>query len=78
MRRYTVLLFPEEGSYSALIPVLDLATQGDTVEHALAMAKEAIELRLSSLLKNDEFVPEEETAPIVAAVDIEMTVEAVV
>lgn len=77
MRRYTVLLFQEEGVYSALVPVLNLATQGDTVEHALAMAREAIELRLSSMLEHDEFVPEEESAPIVAAVDVQVPVKVI-
>jgi predicted RNase H-like HicB family nuclease len=77
MRRYTVLLFREEGIYSALVPVLNLATQGDTVEHALEMAHEAIALRLSSLLENDEFVPEEESAPLVATVEIASPVQAV-
>jgi predicted RNase H-like HicB family nuclease len=76
--RYTVLLFAEEGSFSALVPVLDnLATQGETVEEALAMAREAAELYVEGLMARGEFVPEEETAPIVAAVDVEVPVKAV-
>jgi predicted RNase H-like HicB family nuclease len=40
MALYTVLLYAEEdGGYSALVPLLDVATQGDTVKLALAMAR---------------------------------------
>jgi len=74
--RYTVLLFPEEGSYSVLVPALDnLATQGHTVEEALAMAREAIELYLEGLRARGEYVPTEETPPIVTSVDAEVPAE---
>lgn len=73
MARYTVLIFLEEGSYSVLVPALDnLATQGDTVEEALAMAREAIALRIKGLRAHDEYIPTEETPPIVAAVDVDV------
>jgi predicted RNase H-like HicB family nuclease len=74
--RYTVLLFPEEGSYSVLVPALDnLATQGQTVEEALAMAREAIELHLEGLRARGEYVPTEETPPIVTSVDADVPAE---
>ena len=73
MARYTVLLYPsEEGGYAALVPLLDVATQGDTVEHALAMAHEAAELRIRALIADHEPVLEEEQPPIVATVDVEV------
>ena len=76
MARYTVLLFPEEGSYSVLVPVLDnLATQGQTVEEALNMAREAIELYLEGLRARGEYVSIEETPPIVTSVEVELAVE---
>jgi antitoxin HicB len=75
--RYTVLLFPEEGSYSVLVPALDnLATHGQTVEEALAMAREAIELRIEGLRARGEYVPTEETPPIVTSVEADVPVEA--
>jgi predicted RNase H-like HicB family nuclease len=44
-REYEVVLSPEpEGGFSVFVPELpSVATQGDTREQALAMAKEAIE-----------------------------------
>lgn len=76
MARYTVLLFPEEGSYSVLVPALDnLATQGQTVEEALAMAREAIELYVEGLRARGEYVPSEEAPPIVTSVDANVPVE---
>ena len=76
MARYTVLLFPEEGSYSVLVPALDnLATQGQTVEEALAMTREAIELYVEGLRAHGEYVPSEESPPIVTSVDANVPVE---
>ena len=44
-REYEIVLQPEpEGGYSVFVPELpSVATQGETVEEAHAMAKEAIE-----------------------------------
>jgi antitoxin HicB len=75
--RYTVLLYPaDEGGFSALVPLLDVATEGDTVEHALAMAREAVELRIQALVRDGEPVLEEEQPPIVATLDVAVPVEA--
>jgi predicted RNase H-like HicB family nuclease len=76
MARYTVLLFQEEGVYSALVPVLGVATFGTTVEHALEMAREAAELHVRGLIEDGEPVLEEEAPPIVASVDIAVPVHA--
>ncbi len=71
MARYTILLYPEEGRYSVLVPALDnLATQGDTVEEAMAMARDAIELYIRGLIEDDDYVPVEEIPPIVTAVEV--------
>ncbi len=50
-REYEVVLVPEaEGGFSVLVPELpSVATQGETVEDALDMAKEAIELYLETM-----------------------------
>jgi antitoxin HicB len=49
--RYAVVLEPcagdEGGGYVVTVPALpEIVTQGDTVQHALAMARDAIELTL--------------------------------
>ncbi|HPC57590.1 MAG TPA: type II toxin-antitoxin system HicB family antitoxin [Kiritimatiellia bacterium] len=43
---FTALLEKETSGYSALCPELDVASQGDTVEEALANLREAVELFL--------------------------------
>ena len=59
MAKYTVILIPEEeGGYSVDVPALPgCVTQGETKEEALAMAKEAIELYLESLMADGEPIP---------------------
>lgn len=73
VRRYTVLLYPEpeDGGYSVLVPSLPgCVTQGETVEEALARAREAIAGHVATLEELGEDVPEEELPPLVAAVDL--------
>jgi antitoxin HicB len=71
MARYTVLLYPEEGGYSVLVPSLPgCVTQGDTVDEALAMARDAIELYVSGLIEDGEDVPDEDVPPVVATVEV--------
>ncbi len=43
----------ESGSYSAWCPEVDVASQGDSVEEAVANLKEALELHLESLTTNE-------------------------
>jgi predicted RNase H-like HicB family nuclease len=76
MARFTVLLYQEEGGYSAVVPGLHVATEGRTIDEALAMAKEAAELRIEALVRDGEPVLDEETPPIVAAIDIAVTAPA--
>jgi antitoxin HicB len=49
--RFTLLLLPdsEVGGYAVLVPALGIATQGDTVPEAIAMAQDAITGYLESL-----------------------------
>jgi predicted RNase H-like HicB family nuclease len=70
MQRFTVLLYPEEGGYSALVPVLGVATQGETIEEAVAMARDLIEVTVHGLIEDNEPIPEEETPPMVVTVDV--------
>ena len=78
MRRFTVVLYPEPeaGGYSVLVPLLPgCATQGETVEEALANAREAITMHVRGLEREDDYTPEEELPPIVTTVEV-LAVEA--
>jgi predicted RNase H-like HicB family nuclease len=46
---FSVIIVPENKSFSAWSPDLDVASQGDTVKEATANLKEAIELHLKCL-----------------------------
>lgn len=50
-----------EGSYTVIVPSLPgCVTYGDTIEEAIKMAKEAIELYLESLKEHGEEIPTED------------------
>ncbi len=60
--RYTIILHPdeEEGGYTVTVPALPgCVTQGETIEEAITMAKDAIRLHIESLIAEGEPVPEE-------------------
>lgn len=50
---FSVVIIPENGSYSAWTPDLDVASQGDTVEEAIANVREAIELHWECLSEEE-------------------------
>ncbi len=58
-REFEVVLIPEsEGGFSVSVPALPgCHTQGETVEEAVAMAKEAIELYLETLRDDGQPLP---------------------
>lgn len=60
-RTYRIVLRKEpEGTYTALVPSLPgCITWGETVEHALDMAKEAIEGYITVLKDEGEPVPDD-------------------
>jgi antitoxin HicB len=60
-RTYRILLTPEEeGGFSVSVPTLPgCFTQGETIEEAIEMAKEAISLYIESLEAEGEFVPDD-------------------
>jgi predicted RNase H-like HicB family nuclease len=64
--RYTVVFEPaEEGGYVVTVPALPgLVTEGDTLEEAREMAKDAIRGYLESLRKHDEEIPLEQGEPV--------------
>ncbi len=59
---YRILLRKEsEGGYTVIVPSLPgCVTYGDTIEEAIEMAKEAIELYIESLKAHGEEIPTEE------------------
>ncbi|MFI5266084.1 MAG: type II toxin-antitoxin system HicB family antitoxin [Chloroflexota bacterium] len=62
MRRYSVLLIPdaENAGYSVKVPALPgLNTEGDTLDEALANARDAIHLYLDQLESEGAPIPEE-------------------
>ena len=60
-RTYRILLTPEEeGGFSVAVPALPgCFTQGETIEEAIEMAKEAISLYVESLEADGEPVPDD-------------------
>ncbi len=78
MRKYTAVLFPNaEDGYTVVIPALPgCITEGDTVEEALVMAKEAIELYVESSVAHGEEVQEETIPPVIATVEVRVPSEA--
>ena len=44
VRRFTAMIYREDGGYVALCPELDVVSQGDSVEEASANLREAVEL----------------------------------
>jgi predicted RNase H-like HicB family nuclease len=62
MLRYKVQIRPEtDGTYTVIVPTLPgCLTFGDTIEEALKMAKEAIEVYIESLAARGKEIPIEE------------------
>ncbi|HNT94319.1 MAG TPA: type II toxin-antitoxin system HicB family antitoxin [Bacteroidales bacterium] len=58
---YRILLNREpEGGYTVTVPALPgCITYGENVDEAIAMAKEAIELYIESLVRHNEPIPDE-------------------
>lgn len=61
---YTVFFEPvPEGGYIVTVPALPgLVTEGDTLDEAREMARDAIRAYLESLIKDGEPIPEEDNS----------------
>lgn len=71
--QYTIILQPdiEEGGYTVTVPTLPgCITEGDTLEQAIAMAKDAIHLYIESLIADGEPIPEEREHPQALVINI--------
>ena len=73
--RYTVVFEPaEEGGYVVTVPALPgLVTEGDTLEEAREMAKDAIRGYLESLQKHGEDIPLEQGEPVTERVLVSLS-----
>jgi predicted RNase H-like HicB family nuclease len=72
---YTILLEPDPdaGGYTVTVPELPgCVTQAESVQEALAMARDAITLHVEGLAADGLPVPIERAAPQLATVDIEI------
>jgi len=61
IHKYKLLLHKEpEGQYTVTVPALSgCITFGDNIEHAIEMAKEAIELYIEELEDRGEVIPDD-------------------
>ena len=74
---YSVILEPaEEGGFVVRVPALpEVVTEGDTVEDALANAREAIELVLEHRAERGQLIPDGD-APFVHQIKVSLPVAA--
>lgn len=73
MVRYTVLLCedPEQQSFGVIAPELPgCVTQAESLDQALANAREAIEGHLLAMAEHGDEIPEEFSVPIFATVEV--------
>ncbi len=73
MRQYTIILHPdtEQGGYWVTVPALPgCVSQGDTIEEAIANAREAISLHIAGMVEDGEPVPEEIDHPQALTIDV--------
>jgi antitoxin HicB len=71
--QYTVIFEPaEEGGYVVHIPTLGIATQGEDLNDARAMAEECIIGYLESLRKHGEEIPIEHGEPVTTRLTVSL------
>lgn len=72
--KYTVVFEPaEEGGYVVHVPALSgCVTEGDSLEEATEMVKDAISGYIASLKKHKEPIPKEKNPSFVSFVDVPM------
>lgn len=64
--QYTIILEPgaDVGGYTVTVPALPgCVTQGESIEEAIAMARDAIRLHIEALVADGQPVPEEREHP---------------
>ena len=81
MRKYTILLIRDHGDdgFTVLVPELPgCVTEGETIQEALEMARDAITGHVAAMQLHGEEIPEEPADVIVASVEVEQETEALV
>lgn len=75
MGRYSVVLVHgEESGFSVLVPELPgCITEGESIDQALANARDAIAVHLAGLAADGEPIPEEREAPILTQVEVDLS-----
>ncbi len=71
---YTIIVHPEpeEGDYSVTVPaLLGCFAQGDTLEEAVAMAREAIAVHIEGLIEDGEPIPTEDAPPGMLTISVD-------
>jgi antitoxin HicB len=71
--RYTIILHPdpEERGYTVTVPAVPgCVTQGESLEEAIAMAKDAIRLYVELLRADGEAIPEEREHPQAIVIEV--------
>lgn len=71
--QYTIILHPDEEQkgYTVTVPALPgCITEGDSIEQAIAMAKDAIHLYIESLIADGEPIPEEHEHPQAIVINV--------
>lgn len=70
--KFTAIFEPaEEGGYTVVVPSLPgCVTEGDTLEEAVKMAKDAIQAYIESLKKHNESIPQEKGSSFVGVIDV--------
>jgi len=73
-RRFSVVLAPQpEGGYTVTSPdILELVTEGDTREEALAMAKDCAEALILTFLDHGGEAPDEGGLAEVATIEVDL------
>ena len=66
--KLSAIISKEDGEYVALCPELDVASQGDSIEEALANLKEAVEL----YLEDEKEVKVSEMTPFITTFEVKM------
>lgn len=74
---YRVELEPaEEGGFVVHVPTLDLHTQGETYEEAIAMAKDVIHGHLALLAETSERIPREPEVLVTLGIQVNLPARA--
>jgi predicted RNase H-like HicB family nuclease len=74
--RYTVLIYPDEypdeGAYPVVVPVLPgCVTWGNSLDEAVASARDAIEGHVAALRDTGPDIPEEDGPPLVTTLEVD-------